>query len=165
MREKISTKNVTILLTLAFFTIVFLSCNKDPHNEPPATTLTKKELLVKYKWKTDEVLRNIDGTNSHYRREVINNTGVNYDTLQITFNSDGTGMYQDELGVVHPTTWQFTASDFRDLTLVIGAPGSQTFLWNLVEITPEALHNTTAVGEGILVSARFLPVPRDTPDK
>jgi hypothetical protein len=165
MRKKISSRNLTILLAF-LFTASMLSCNKEPHPDPvEPTPLTKKQLLVKSKWQTDEVLRSIEGTNSHYRRNVVNNTGVNYDILQITFNSDGTGIYQDELGVTHEATWQFTSADFRDITLVVGAPGSQTFHWNLVEITSEALHNTTAVGTDILVTARFTPIPRDTPDK
>ncbi len=59
----------------------------------------------------------------------------------------------------------FASTQFRDITIVVGESGGITFDWKLVEITLEALHNTTAVGTNILVSARYSPIPIDTPDK
>lgn len=153
-----------------FFMLIFSTllggCQKDKKpTHLPEPILSKKMLLVKPKWQVDEVIRNINGTNSHYIRGGINDTGVNYDLIELTFNNDGSGTYQDEVGVTHPITWQFTSSDNRNLQLNIGPPYATSFEWNLVEIAPDALHNTTAVGGGILVSARYRPVLRDFPNR
>ncbi len=159
-------KGLRVLSIILVFSTILAGCQKDKNPTPlPQPILSKKMLLVKPKWQVDEVLRNINGTNSHYKRGGVNDTGVNYDLIELTFNTDGTGTYQDEVGVTHPITWQFTTSDNRNLHLNIGPPYATSFDWNLVEITPDALHNTTAVGSGVLVSARYRPVLRDFPNK
>ncbi len=167
MRLKSRTRNLCKIL---FFSILMstlvVACKKDKNPDPtPEPVLTKKQLLVKSKWQVDEVLRNISGSNSHYKRGGVNDTGVNYDLIELTFNTDGTGVYQDEVSVSHPITWQFTSSDNRNMKLNIGPPYPISFDLSLVEITADAFHNTTPVGTDILVSARYAPVPRDFPDK
>ncbi|MEO7960271.1 MAG: hypothetical protein ABIR19_01920 [Ginsengibacter sp.] len=145
---------------------LFVSCQKEKAPEPtPETQLTKTETLVKNQWELDEVYRSIQGSNSHYQRNGENNTGVHYDYIHFTFNTDGTGEYIDEVNTHHPVNWTFISSDFRNINLEIGAPYATSFDWHLVEITKDALHNTTTVGSDILVSARYFPVPRSFPDK
>ncbi len=159
-------KHVRVLSFIIIVSTILVACKKDKNPEPdPQPVLTKKQLLFKSKWQVDETFRDIDGANPHYKRGGENTTGVNFDVLEITFNTDGTGIYKDEVSVSHPTTWQFTSSDNRNLRLNIGPPYPISFDWSLVEITTDALYNTTPVGAGILVSARYAPVPRDFPDK
>src|SRR5688572_19510310 len=156
-------RSIHLLLIIAF---IFVSCEKDNPSVPeptpcpdPPKQLTKTEMLTQKTWQVDEVLRNISGTNTKYIKGGTNTTGTNYNLIRLTFKTDGTGTYTDEVGIVHTTTWKFASTDERNLELVIGPPSAQTFNWNLVEITEKALHNTTAVGTNILVSARYTPVP------
>lgn len=159
-------KHVRVLSFIIIVSTILGACKKEKDPKPdPQPVLTKTQILVKFKWQVDETYRNINGTNSHYKRGGENTTGINFDVLEITFNTDGTGIYQDEVSVSHPITWQFTSSDFRNLKLNIGPPYATSFDWSLVEITEQALHNTTPVGSGILVYARYAPVARDFPDK
>ncbi|HEY5405615.1 MAG TPA: hypothetical protein VIJ92_00945 [Ginsengibacter sp.] len=164
-------KNPTgYILSFIFFSIVFLaSCSKD-HNPPPTPTpcpdsLTKTQLLVRSTWQVDEVFRNISGANSHYKRGGENTTGTNYDTLQVTFNTDGSGTYRDETGTTHQASWSFATPDFRNVTFNIGPPSATTYNWGLFEVTGDAMYNTTPVGSNILVAARYTPLPRISPDK
>jgi hypothetical protein len=164
-------KNPTgFILSFIFFGILLLSsCNKD-HNPPPTPTpcpdsLTKTQLLVKSTWQVDEVFRNIGGVNSHYKRGGENNTGTDYDTIQVTLNTDGSGIYSDETGTTHQVTWSFATSDFRNITFTIGQPSATTYNWGLFEVTNDAMYNTTPVGPGTLVAARYTPLPRIMSDK
>ena len=147
-----------------FVFVLFYSCQKDHPTEetPPCpelpVPLTKKEILVKNKWQVDEVARSIFGQNQKFIKGGVNNTGVDYNLIRLTFKADGTGTYTDEVGIVHTTEWKFTSTNERNVELKIGPPSAQTFNWNLVEITEQALHNTTAVGSDVLVSARYIPV-------
>lgn len=151
-------KKLMSFSVFVFFTsIIIVACKKDNNNNS-TTPLTKEQILTQKSWQVDEVLRNISGSNSRYVRGGINNTGVNYNLLRLTFNADGTGTYVDEVGTSHTATWQFTTPDKYNLQLVVGPPFAQTYMLNLVEITATAFYNTTAVGSNILVSARYVQV-------
>jgi len=149
-----------IKLSLSFlFAAVVLNpaiCKKKYDNEK--SEFSKTEILIKYTWEVDEVCRNLYGYNSYYVRGGVNNTGVDYDKMQITFQADGTGTYRDENSIVHQAKWRFVSNDHRNMELSVSAPYPATYHWHLVEITDQALHNSTFVDNDILVSARYKPV-------
>jgi hypothetical protein len=99
-----------------------------------------------------------DDTNRHYIRGGINNTGVNYNIIKLTFNANGTGTYTAEDGTTYNTTWEFTSTDEHNMLFVVN--GSETFVWNMVEISETSFQSTTALDKlGILQSTRYTPIP------
>lgn len=124
--------------------------------------LTKKEILVKYVWQIDEVLRNSNGKNSHYTKGRANTTGINYRAVRLTFKRNGTGSYTTDLGQTFPATWKFTSADERNMEFTVNYNSVViTYKWSFVEISHKSLCNTTGLSDGntdLLVVARYVPV-------
>ena len=152
--KKIPTLGFAVLLIATLFS----SCQKYIDRLPDHHARTKTEMLVGKNWEVFEVLRNIEGDNSHYIKDSLNTTTTDYSSIRLSFRADGTGVYIDEEGVSHSAVWKFTTADERNMELTISPPAPATFVWNLVEISDSSLSNTTAFGPHILVAARYTPV-------
>ena len=115
-----------------------LSQKIDNPTPSPDSILTKKtQLLVRSTWQVDEVFRSISGMNSHYKSGGENTTGTDYDTIQVTLNTDGSGTYRDE-DRDNPPGYMVVryTSDFRNLLhLVLALRQQQLINWGLFEVT------------------------------
>ena len=127
------TNSKHVFLTLIFVSLAFLSCEKE--EVIPTTSLTKTQILVKYTWQIDEILRNSSGKNSRYIKGGINTTGINYNLVRITFKENGTGTYTTDLGQTFPATWKFTSSNQKNMEFSVSFPAIITYTWNFVEIS------------------------------
>jgi hypothetical protein len=94
--------------------------------------LTKDQILVQKTWKVDQLHHVISGHYSIYTDGGTNTTGLSYDKLRFTFNSNGTGTHIDVSGVTHNFTWQFTTTDKRNMQITLD--GTTVFNWIMVEI-------------------------------
>jgi hypothetical protein len=92
------------VLSVLAIALIFVACEKDnastPEPTPCPSVLTKKQILTQKTWQVDEVLRNISGTNTRFVKGGSNTTGTNYNLIKLTFKTDGTGTYTDEVGIV-----------------------------------------------------------------
>ena len=129
------------------------------HDTIAPVPLTKTQILAQKEWIVDEIARSLSGTISQFIRGGMNTTGTNYTLLKFKFNTNGTGTYRDENGIVHSLNWIFTNPSERNMRLDIGAPFATVFNWNMVEIKDNYLHSTTVQGSNVLVTARLIQVP------
>ena len=95
------------------------------------TPLTKVQILTQKPWRVAQVQHVLNGVYSSYTLGGTNTTGINYDTLRFTFNTDGTGTNTNQNGITFPLTWQFTTTDQR--TMLVSTNGT-TYTWNMVQI-------------------------------
>lgn len=127
-----------------------------------AKPLTNRQILIKYVWQIDEVLKNSNGKNSHYLKGKINTTGINYKAVHLTFKKNGAGSYTTDLGQTFPANWKFTSSDEKNMEFTVNYYSDViTYKWNFVEISKKSLCNTTALSYGnsdLLVVARYVPL-------
>lgn len=159
------TLSIPLLVFISF--IIFLSCKKENVAGTQTITIhdtillpqpTRKEILVAKEWIIDALLRNQSGINTEYVYGGVNTTGTNYQNLRIRFNADNTGTYVDETGGSHTLNWSFASADERSLTLIVGPPFANTFLWKLVELKGNYLHCANSYTGG-LISVRYKQVP------
>ena len=127
-------KNKFLFLPVILGCLIISGCKKDSA-ATSTTPLTKIQILVKYSWQPDEVLRNSSCKNSHYVKDDINTTGINYSAVRIIFKEDGTGTYTTDLGQTFPATWKFTSTDQKNMEFSVSYPGIVTYTWNFVEIS------------------------------
>jgi hypothetical protein len=127
----------TFAISILLFELT--SCEK-ASPQTPASTLTKTEILVAKPWKLDQLHSVIDGVYASYFDGGTNTTGVNYQNLRYTFNADGTGTYVDQFSHSFAITWQFTASNQREMRFTIS--GRTPDIWQMVEISGNYLHAT-----------------------
>ena len=95
------------------------------------TPPTKVQILTQKTWRVAQLHHVINGVYSSYTLGGTNTTGINYDTLRFTFNTDGTGTTTDQFGKIYPLTWQFTTTDQR--TMQVSTNGT-TDTWQQVQI-------------------------------
>jgi len=95
------------------------------------TPLTKVQILTQKAWRVAQVQHVLNGVYSSYTLGGTNTTGINYDTLRFTFNTDGTGTNTNQNGITYPLTWQFTTTDQR--TMQISTNGTK-YTWQQVQI-------------------------------
>jgi hypothetical protein len=156
-------------IVLCFFSVSIilfqLSCSKQTIAQSTTSNSSLKfDILVKNKWKVQEVMSNFNCNNLHFIDGGINTTSVDYTKFQLTFNADSTGTYKDESGYVFSTKWKFTSPDFHNMECkVYNRTGLvNTFNWNMVEISDSSFQSITAITIGsnnILQSTRYVPVP------
>ncbi|MEO6405773.1 MAG: hypothetical protein ABIY51_07155 [Ferruginibacter sp.] len=159
---------ILIALSLTFLSFfIFISCKKESvggtqtvivHDTVVLPLPTRKQILVAKDWNIDALLRNENGVNTEYIKGVSNNTGTAYQNIKIRFNADNTGTYTDEIGGTHTLNWSFTTSDERIVSLTIGPPYANTFIWKLFEINGTYLHGASAYPGG-LVTFRYKQIP------
>jgi hypothetical protein len=118
---------------------------------------SRLEILTLKEWQVDEVVRNMNGVNTHYIRGGVNTTGTNYQNLKIKFNTNGTGSYTDDTGATFPMTWNFTAADQRNVHIDVS--GYVTYDWDMVELKDNYLHSTTRGNTSYMNTARYIQVP------
>lgn len=147
----------TILLSATALVAVVSTCN-DKKN---TSAESKEDILIRIgEWKLDEVARNTDGTNSHYKRGGENTTGVRYDAVRIKFKKGGSGSYTTDMGDTHSMQWRFTNADKDDMIITVDYGNFTEYHWMMTEVNTEFLYNTTAIrdlGNDILVTARYIP--------
>jgi hypothetical protein len=151
-----------VLTTFAFAITLFqISCTKETNAQ--TTNLTKEQILVQKTWKVDQLHHIIACTYSSYVSGGANTTGIDYDKLRFTFNSNGTGTHINQFGNSYTTTWQFTSSDKRNLAMTVNAATPSTFTWDMVEIADNYLHasvNLTIAGDSDNIETfRLVQVP------
>ncbi len=142
------------MIPLATLLATVSTCNKD------RAARSKEQMLTANEWKLDEVARNSEGRNSHYKRNGENTTKTNYDVIRIKFKENGSGTYTADNGETYSMIWRFSSADKHEMQITVDYGNSATYNWKLVEITPGALYNTTAFndrGNQLLLTARFVP--------
>ncbi|HTE08057.1 MAG TPA: hypothetical protein VK628_04805 [Flavitalea sp.] len=151
-------KKISCLAIFGLFLLVSCTKHLPILPKPPVEPLTKKEMLIKYGWKVDELWHNEGEVNTHYHRGVENTTNVPYDVLRFKFNADGTGTHINQFGQTLPYTWEFATEDMRNIKFVLN--GYTQYNWSLVEITEAAITWTVPMefdGNQMLESARMVP--------
>ncbi len=103
--------------------------------------LSRTQLLTQYSWKVDQLSHVIGCKYSSYIDGLSNTTGVQYQNLKFTFNSDGTGINVDQFGSSNSITWKFLSLE-RDLQINVLGTNPITYMWQMVELTPGYLHAT-----------------------
>jgi hypothetical protein len=125
-----------VLMVFSMSMILFqFSCTKEATAQ--TTTLTKDQILTAKTWKVDKLHHVISGQYSSYTNGGANTTGINYNNLRFTFNSNGTGIYVDQAGASNNLTWQFTSTDKRSLQITAAG---RTDTWDMLEIADNYLH-------------------------
>src|SRR5687768_4039656 len=88
-----------ILTLFSVSDIVFqFSCNKKATAQTTPSPLTKDQIIVSKTWKVDKLHHVIAGQYSSYTSGGTNTTGIAYEKLRFTFNSNGTGVHIDPNG-------------------------------------------------------------------
>lgn len=127
-------------IVLTFFSVSIIlfqfSCNREAISQT-TTPVTKDQILVGKTWKVDKLHHVIAGQYSSYTSGGTNTTGISYDKMRFTFNTNGTGTTVDQNGASHNFTWQFTSIDKRSLQLTTTG---RTDNWEMVEIADNYLH-------------------------
>jgi len=142
-----------------FIAVFFFGCKKDDTViNIPCVQLTNTEILVQKDWQIDELWKNDGGVNTHFVRGGVNTTGTSYENMRFHFNTEGTGSYTDEVSTIHTLDWSYNTSDERNMTLNIGPPFANVFIWNMIELKNNFMHNTSPYGGG-LISIRYIQVP------
>ena len=128
----------SIVLTVFSVSMILFqfSCKKEATAQT-TTTLTKEQILVAKTWKVDKLHHVISGQYSSYTNGGANTTGINYNNLRFTFNSNGTGTHIDQTGTSYSFTWQFTSTDKRILQITVNG---RTDVWDMLEIADNYLH-------------------------
>lgn len=156
--------SIIALSFLGAFSVILSSCKKESvntvNNQVHDTICVEKtvtEILVgANNWKLDELMV-FDGTeNGHFIRGGINTTGISYENIRLKFLADGTGTYIDEVGTSHTLSWSFITTDKRNVSLTIGPPSAQTFIWNMFDAKGDYLYSTSAVGNSLLLTTRYI---------
>lgn len=134
----------SIVLTVFSMSMILFqfSCKKEAVAQT-TSALTKDQILVAKTWKVAQLHHVIGSAYSTYTNGGINTTGINYDNLRFTFNSDGTGTHIDPSGNSHTMLWQFTNSDKR--TLQVTLDNSSSNLWQMVQIAGNYLNASAQV--------------------
>jgi hypothetical protein len=121
------------------------SCKK-VDAQTPTTTLTKDQILVAKTWEVDKNWNLYSGQSfTTYTRGGVNTSGINYDNLRFTFNSNGTGINIDQFGKSYNFTWQFASTDKRSLSLTVNG---RTDIWEMLEIAGNYLHASANLNIG-----------------
>ena len=143
-------------LSVALFQI---SCKKEATAQ--TTTLTKQQILVEKTWRVDQLHNVLGGAYHVYENGGVNSTGIDYDNMRYTFNSDGTGTYIDEFNASHSVNWSFPTPDQR--TIHFSIDGASPNIWQMVEISGNYLHvteNITIAGDSNnMHSYRLIQIP------
>jgi hypothetical protein len=123
-------------------------------------SLTSTQILSSHIWEIYELFEVLNGDTSHYLRGVVNTTGSDQDIERFTFNENGSGNYIGPDNNTYSLTWQFTNSDQSSMQLTTTyAASSVTYNWELVSISDSAIYQTTPETNGVIVSAKLVPVP------
>jgi hypothetical protein len=158
MKKLLMGSGVLTVFALAI-TLFQMSCSKDTNAQP--TTLTKDQILVQKEWKIDQLHRVSGGHYGSFSAGGSNSTGINFEKIRYTFNSDGTGTYTTEQGTNYTTKWEFTTADKRTLKFTVSNFPSYT--WQMVEISGSYLHATenfpTPGSTDNLHSYRLIQIP------
>ena len=88
----------------------------------------------------------ISGAYSSYTYGGANTTGINYDVMRFTFNTDGTGTYIDQNGNSYTSSWKFTTTDQRTLQFTLS--NGSTYTWQMVQLAGNYMN----VSEQITIS-------------
>jgi hypothetical protein len=150
----------SIVLTAFSFSIVLFQMSCSKQSSAQSTTKTKDQILTEKTWRVDKLHHVIGGTYSSYTSGGANTTGINYNLLRFTFNSNGSGVHIDQNGVTKNFTWQFSTPDKRTLLLTLDAT---TYTWDMLEIADNYLHasvNLTIGGNSNNIETfRLIQVP------
>lgn len=130
-------KRSLIIISLSVLLLVLINSCKTTA-EVTKNKMEKK--LVQKKWKLDQLHNVINGNYGCYISGGMNTTGVDYDKLQYTFNTDGTGIYVDEVGNSHRVKWEFTSEDKQTLKFAI--ENNRPDIWEMVVMQGEYLYAT-----------------------
>jgi hypothetical protein len=137
MKKLLMSSLVLTAFALAI-TLFQISCKKEAIAQT-TNMLTKDQILVQKTWKVDRLHHVIGGVYSGYISGAANTTGISYDKMRFTFNSNGTGTIVDPSGNSYPLTWQFNNSDKRSISISVPSL-SVNNTWDMVEIADNYLH-------------------------
>jgi hypothetical protein len=141
MKKKLTKSSLVVMAVALLITFLQISCTKEVPTTPAA--LTKTQILIQASWKVDQLHSVINGKYASYTSGGSNTTGVNYNNILYTFNADGTGIYIDEVGTSHTSTWSFASADNRSIKFTINTvSGPSVNNWVLVEIADKYMHIT-----------------------
>ncbi len=159
MKKLLMSSLVLTIFALAI-TLFQISCKKEANAQTTTTTLTKEQILVQKTWKVDQLHHVIGCIYSSYTNGGTNTTGISYEKLRFTFNSNGTGTHVDQSGNSYPLTWQFINADKRSLSLRLN---NLQYTWDMVEVADNYLHasvNLTVSGNSNNIETfRLIQIP------
>ncbi len=124
------------LSVIVIVLFALISCKKDcPAPPAPPPVKTPEELLTAKTWKLDNMrIQRSNGTTDFYQRGGASNT-FNGDKDSIRLNLNNTGVFYDFLGVTYTATWNFTNSGKTKMTLVINQATPLTLMLENVALT------------------------------
>ena len=155
MKFFVSGSAIILLIVLSFFEVGVSSCTKD-HNIYDTVTVIKKdtvnviqkdtvtvkdtvtikdtmltaEILAANSWKIQEIRGTIDNDIQYYLRGGLANT-ESFDNEYITFNTDGTGTYIDNVAHSTAITWVFDNAENKKMTLrFYNTPATFDIVWD-----------------------------------
>jgi hypothetical protein len=118
-----------------------------------STPLSVAQILASHTWEVEGESYDNAGTITQYIRDSVNTTGLDQDTLRLTFTTTGGGTYRDETGSMHTLTWSFTPPSYMFIQLA----GGPNYSWSAVNITDSSFDETTS-NPPSLISGKWIAV-------